>query len=245
MNDWIQIITFTYPHEAHIAKGKLESEGISVEIRDELTAHVYNFYSNAIGGVKLFVKEKDFERANQILIEGKFIIKPKQRENKFLKSFDKFTKKIPFIGKSILEIRLIVFIMLILTLITIIIYILTLPSKFEKLTNNTWCVDNIYYLGKELKTKSTGIRFISDYDNCFETMTFRKNGIVTFPGLNSAEDWCLWKLENDKLIISDYYTEKSIFIGKYNIDIDNNNIRMQSDSLIIIGTKYSFNYSFQ
>ena len=41
-------VTFTYPHEAHLAKNYLESEGIETEIRDELTAQVNNFYSNAI-----------------------------------------------------------------------------------------------------------------------------------------------------------------------------------------------------
>jgi len=53
MKDWVTLLTFTYPHEAHLAKGRLESEGIEVQITDELTVQAYNLYSNAIGGVKL------------------------------------------------------------------------------------------------------------------------------------------------------------------------------------------------
>jgi len=69
MNNWITIITFTLPHEAYIAKGRLESEGINTIIKDELTAQVYNFYSNVLGGVKLLINV-------QILIDGGFIVEP-------------------------------------------------------------------------------------------------------------------------------------------------------------------------
>lgn len=57
MNNWETLITFTYPHEAHMAMGFLESEGIRTIIRDEMTVQVQNFYSNAIGGVKLLVQQ--------------------------------------------------------------------------------------------------------------------------------------------------------------------------------------------
>ena len=45
MDNWITVISFIYPHEAHLAKGKLESEGFEVVIKDELTVQVNNFYS--------------------------------------------------------------------------------------------------------------------------------------------------------------------------------------------------------
>ncbi|PKP02187.1 MAG: phosphoenolpyruvate synthase [Bacteroidetes bacterium HGW-Bacteroidetes-6] len=73
MKNWKTIITFTQPHEAHFAKGLLESEGIETIIRDELTAQINNFYSNAIGGVRLDVKECDFVNATSILKEGGYI----------------------------------------------------------------------------------------------------------------------------------------------------------------------------
>jgi hypothetical protein len=73
MENWKTIITFTQPHDAHLAKGLLESNGIETIIRDELTAQVNNFYSNAIGGVKLDVKESDLSNATSILREGGYI----------------------------------------------------------------------------------------------------------------------------------------------------------------------------
>ncbi len=73
MENWKTIITFTQPHEAHFAKGLLESAGIGTIVRDELTAQINNFYSNAIGGVKLDVRECDFANAISILKEGGYI----------------------------------------------------------------------------------------------------------------------------------------------------------------------------
>jgi hypothetical protein len=67
------LLTFMYPHEAHMAQSYLESYGIDSELRDELTAQVNNFYSNAIGGVKLLVKEEDFSRGIEVLKEGGYI----------------------------------------------------------------------------------------------------------------------------------------------------------------------------
>jgi hypothetical protein len=58
---------YQYSSEAIIFKGKLESEGISVFIRDNNTIDAYPLYSNAVGGVKLFVKNDDFIKANEIL----------------------------------------------------------------------------------------------------------------------------------------------------------------------------------
>jgi DNA-directed RNA polymerase subunit RPC12/RpoP len=73
MDNWKTVITFTYPHEAHMAKGYLESEGIETKIQDEMTAQVNNFYSNAIGGVKILIKDKDYEEGIKILTKGGYI----------------------------------------------------------------------------------------------------------------------------------------------------------------------------
>ena len=50
-----------------------ESEGIETMIRDEMTAQVNNFYSNAIGGVKLDVKEAEMDKARSVLQTGGYI----------------------------------------------------------------------------------------------------------------------------------------------------------------------------
>jgi len=65
--DLVQLATFMYPHEAHLAKGKLDAHGIESSLQDELTIQINNFYSNAIGGVKLHVLAEDLDRAKEVL----------------------------------------------------------------------------------------------------------------------------------------------------------------------------------
>ena len=67
MEQLITIKTYTYPHEIYVERGKLESEGIETFLKDEATVQVHNFYSNAVGGVKLQVFADDAERALAIL----------------------------------------------------------------------------------------------------------------------------------------------------------------------------------
>ena len=60
---------YQYSSEAIIYKGKLESEGIEVFIRDNNFVDTNPLYSNAVGGIKLFVKNEDFTNAQKILSE--------------------------------------------------------------------------------------------------------------------------------------------------------------------------------
>ncbi|HEY0029110.1 MAG TPA: DUF2007 domain-containing protein [Bacteroidia bacterium] len=69
-DQFVTIRTYSYPHEVAIIRGRLKSEGIECFVKDELTVQVNPFYSNAIGGVKLQVRESDLERAEAIIQEG-------------------------------------------------------------------------------------------------------------------------------------------------------------------------------
>lgn len=60
------LASFEYVADVQIVKGKLESEGIAVFLRDENTLNSDPLISNAIGGVKLQVYTKDVERAKEI-----------------------------------------------------------------------------------------------------------------------------------------------------------------------------------
>lgn len=61
------VATYQYSSEAIIFKGKLESEGIKVFLRDNLTIDTDPLVSNAIGGVKMYVRTEDLEKAISIL----------------------------------------------------------------------------------------------------------------------------------------------------------------------------------
>ena len=74
MENWRFIISFTYPHEAHLAQLYLNSEGIETVLNDEFTVQVYGFYSNAVGGVKLLVNEDDYEQALASLETGGYVV---------------------------------------------------------------------------------------------------------------------------------------------------------------------------
>ncbi len=73
MDDLKTLIAFTYPHEAHMAKGYLESNGIKSILKDEMTVSVYNLYSNAVGGVKLLVEDSDYDNGIQLLKDSGYI----------------------------------------------------------------------------------------------------------------------------------------------------------------------------
>ena len=82
MDDLKTLISFTYPHEAHMAKGYLESNGIESILKDEMTVSVNNFYSNAVGGVKLLVQNSDYDNGIRLLKDSGYI-----SDNKIMDSF--------------------------------------------------------------------------------------------------------------------------------------------------------------
>ncbi len=119
MNTWVTVLAFTYPHEAYLAKATLEAEGIHVELKDEFTAQVHNFYSDAIGGVKIQVHPSEFQRAQFLLQEAGYFQKTKEEKSPFMLKFDQITSMLPLVGKNELEIRLVFVVALILLLVAI------------------------------------------------------------------------------------------------------------------------------
>jgi hypothetical protein len=67
MSRYVTIATYIGAWEAHLARAKLESEGIFAVVLDDQIASINWFYSNAVGGVRLQVSEADAERAALIL----------------------------------------------------------------------------------------------------------------------------------------------------------------------------------
>lgn len=118
MGNWVTILRFDMVHEAHMAKTKLESEGIKAIVENELSGQVYNIIRTS-DVIKLCVHNNDYEQAFQILKESGYI-KDSKTENKLLTKLDKITSKIPLLGKTIFEFRLII-------LVTILIVLMSLP----------------------------------------------------------------------------------------------------------------------
>lgn len=66
-SDWVTVATFSEPVGAHLARTRLEAEGIPCVVRDEYLVRVNWLLSNAVGGVKLAVPSWEAERARDIL----------------------------------------------------------------------------------------------------------------------------------------------------------------------------------
>lgn len=259
MNNLVTILSFTYPYEAHLAKSLLESEGIEVFIKDELTAHMNNFYSNAIGGIKLQVRDSDYKSARQILVDSGYINKKERVANEFWFNFDKLSSKLPLIGKSVFEIRLVSVIALTLIIISIPVVFFAMPTKADILTDNYWCIEKIYYKGQDLCNLDEGLTIESNYNTCFKVMNFIGNGKVFFPRLNSLRYEARWELVDDSLIITPITNKKNssinndqkilvngdtidgqIYLGRYHLELDNRMIKMKSKKLSIIGRFYYY-----
>lgn len=113
MNPNFKILAvFEFSTEAHVTKSKLDSEGFTTMLMDEKTIDADPLVSNAIGGVKLLVHTKDFEKAVNIYNEirvyqtdtngediscptcgsHRILIAPIQRKNVFYMLFPFFEK---------------------------------------------------------------------------------------------------------------------------------------------------------
>ncbi|MDZ4299014.1 MAG: DUF2007 domain-containing protein [Moraxellaceae bacterium] len=63
----ITVARFSLAIEAHIARAKLESEGIPAFVADEHTVTAQWLYSNAIGGVRLQVPDSYVESSGKLM----------------------------------------------------------------------------------------------------------------------------------------------------------------------------------
>jgi hypothetical protein len=64
---WITVATFSLPQQAQIARLRLESEDIDCFLIDENLVATDWLLANAVGGIKLQVREEDAAQARQIL----------------------------------------------------------------------------------------------------------------------------------------------------------------------------------
>ncbi len=119
MSNWITIRTFTYTHEAQLAKAVLEAGGIEVFLKDELITQIYSFYSTAIGGVKLQVRDSDYQQAQCILNESGYLPENPENPARITVWFDKITSRLPFIGKTAVIIRFLILVAIILTIVVV------------------------------------------------------------------------------------------------------------------------------
>lgn len=234
MSDFVTVLTMSYPQQLYIIKGRLESEGIQCFIKDELTVQSNNFWSNAVGGVKLQVQNQDVERAVALLTELGYI-KDEPIQVDLLTKLDAKTSGIPLLKKTNIVNRIIILTIVAITVITTLCYFILKPSTTELLTK-TWCVDNIYYNNKLIGPKTLNAIYIT-YTNgetpCYENINIRENGDIDIPGVNTRGISGSWKIINDESLQLTVDTLANIFQGTYIIDVNSNKLVLKSKTTTI------------
>jgi hypothetical protein len=66
-NDWVEIRSCTWLHEAALFKSVLDAAGIEAVIPNEQTLGVQPLYGQLVGGVRVLVRESDLKRAVELL----------------------------------------------------------------------------------------------------------------------------------------------------------------------------------
>jgi hypothetical protein len=97
MSKFITIKTFNHPNDLLVIRSKLESEGVVCFAQDEQITQIHPFYSGAVGGVKLQVREEDVNRAVEIMKEAGHIQDRDLKPSKLDIRLYKILSKIPFV----------------------------------------------------------------------------------------------------------------------------------------------------
>lgn len=233
MQDLVTVYSFSYPTEMSIVKAKLEAEGISCWVKDEMTVQVHNFYSNAIGGIKLMVRAKDAETAREILTEAGYIGEQTETFSPFWLKFNAFSDQILLVNKLNPIYRLLLLSVLVACLILVSIASYSRATTLELLLERNWCVAGIEYQGKRFKPNTyEGIKLSGDWF-CEEDITLRQNGTIRLPGFKSSAAHGVWTLTDDSLIINEIDIFKHVYKGSYKVDVDEQELVLRSPTTTI------------
>lgn len=229
MPDLVTIYTATYPQDILVLRARLESENIECFVQDELTLQTNPFYSNAIGGVRLQVKQEDVEQAKAVLREGGYIPEGEDKkvvDSVFNRLFEKYFNK-----KQKIKMLLFLFGFLILS-ICVASYFYSKPDTENLLTNSEWCLDHIKYEGKNYAPNTLGFR-ATIVGECSEKIFFNEMGGISFPGFNTSSIYGTWKLNGDTLQIQKTDTLQNVLPGKYGVEVGRGGLILSSSKTII------------
>jgi hypothetical protein len=238
MDDFVTVLTVSYPQQLWIIKSRLEAEGIVCFVKDELTVQTNNLWSNAVGGVKLQVQRDDFNKAIELLKELDYIKEEATNQDDLLTRMDRKTSSLPFLKNISVAKRIVILFVLFIAILISIIYWVIKPTKTELLSKQVWCIDFIYYKGKLIGPNSlNGMRITYSNGNvpCYENAEFRRNGDLTFPGVGTRVLFGSWVLDDGDNLKIKVDTLKTIFENRYNVDVSTNKLVLHSKTTTIYG----------
>ncbi len=237
MSNWVTIYTFSYPHEAAIIQGRLEADGIETFLKDELTVQTHNFYSNAIGGIKLQVWEEDVEVALAILAEAGYVLEQDAPEPPMWLWLEGLKERIPVFKSS----KPYYFLMLAVLLLTLTLggigYLIMRPSTADLLRENKWCVNYVVYKGVEYNPYTAGYFKLHMEGECSEQMIFYDNEQVVFPGFNTTAINGRWYIHEGQLRIKSLSAYSNIYNDLFTIEIDGDLLTLTSENTTVYAYK--------
>ncbi|WP_010664521.1 putative signal transducing protein [Marinilabilia salmonicolor] len=116
-NSLITIATFDFADRMGLVRSKLEAEGIECFVQDELVSQTY--IVNAVGGMKLQVRQEDAGRATQIVKEMGIFDEPDMQSSR-LGAFERATGRFPLLKGMGLATRFFALLVLIAVILTVI-----------------------------------------------------------------------------------------------------------------------------
>lgn len=235
MDTFVTVLTSNNSSEASIIRAHLESEGIECILLNELASQVNPYNLTSLGGVQIQVKEGDLPITRELLKDAGYLNDEEYKPSELTLKLEKITAKIPIINKLVFGIRISILVAFIITGIVIVFYFLSLPSSSEIIIKHTWCLDKISYEGKNFTPNSLerNVVIIGMNNGCKETIQFWNYGRVNLPGINSRRIEGNWKIDGNKMQISNIDTFQFVYNGIYSIDLTENILTLKSDKTIL------------
>lgn len=233
------IMTFTNPADMLVIRSLLESEGIMCYTKDELTAQVNPFYSNAIGGVKLQVQDSDAEEAIALLQEAGYLkeeVLPPTPQ--WIITLDSQTAKIPLLKNIRLSYRILAILGIVLFTIVSLVYFISRSTTSEFLTENKWCLNTVVYQERGFHPETIRGKYPHVFFGCDTEAQFNADGSLVLPGFSSPEINARWEIVEDKLIISAADTFAFVYNGTYEIITTDDILNLRADSTKLFLSKY-------
>ncbi|MFM9985841.1 MAG: hypothetical protein ACKVOK_11445 [Flavobacteriales bacterium] len=242
------VAVFTYPTEVIVPRITLETAGIECITKDEETITANPMLSNAVGGIKLQVKEQDFQKAVAILKEaGVEIFQVSDTESIWVLRLEKLTSRIPLLGKYSLEKRMMFILGVFIIAVSVYLYIKSRPDYYNSLIGQIWCVKQISIHNKinwvppsnTFEVDGGHIVLLGSFD---ETMMLHSDGSYDLSNIYRDSIAGYWKLDGNQLELFGADTLGEILDRVYEIELDRERRVLKSLDTKIILTSEDYGF---
>lgn len=234
---WITLISVGLPMDAQIIKAQLELHGIEVEILDEMTSDIAPFYTQAMGGIRIQVKEVHFEAAKELLSHLGHLKNEERKINPVYAAFIKYSNKLPLLNRLRVELRLLLSLSILLAIFIVPIVLLNQPKLIDKIGGKNWCVSEVYYLNEQAFVDETENFFY--LNNCNSFLVFGKNGVVNMSKYEGFMPPVSWVEGGEGLFFlvdknRGNYSGEPHFEGEYRVKMEGEKLELWSKTMYII-----------